>query len=242
MEKKIGIALLCIVGIVVLGLISRWSKDVWIVVDLAIIITCAISGVYLIKSDKKTGLSLKTKNIIKRIFIGLLVVVVLFILFAIYLYIDYSKQEQIRIAERRRRYAEQMKIEEKQRKQDEERKRQETETFLKYWNEPYPFDHKDWTTADFDLKWKFGEQYEKYGEIYVTCEWVIATKSKEKGLAALFSQRPIIELFDKDGFVIATDVDGYTSLAPNQRYFGKFELNKRDALRVRKTGIKWRNY
>lgn len=51
MEKNIGIALLCVAGVILLGLIARFPYAVWVVVDLGAIIVCAVSGFKLLKKQ-----------------------------------------------------------------------------------------------------------------------------------------------------------------------------------------------
>ena len=49
MYKNIGIALLCVAGIILLGLIARFPYAVWVVIDLGTIIICGVSGFKLLK-------------------------------------------------------------------------------------------------------------------------------------------------------------------------------------------------
>lgn len=234
MERKIGIVLLCVVGVAILSLISDRSKDIRIIIDLAIIIVCGISGIYLLWSKKKEEARSKNKKITKKIIIGSLTFIITLILSIIYFDINYDKQEQTRMGKERKGYTKQLEIEQ-------ERKEKEGEVFLEYWDKPYPLDHQEWSNADFDLQWKFTDQTKKYSEIYITCEWVMRTHLKDRGNLTFYA-RPTIQLLDEDKHVIASDTDEYTTTARSQRYSGKFELKKQDAMRVRTTGVKWRHH
>ena len=47
--KNMGIALLVTAGVVLLGLIIKLPHSVWIIIDLGVIIVCAIVGFKLLK-------------------------------------------------------------------------------------------------------------------------------------------------------------------------------------------------
>ena len=47
--KNMGVALLVVAGVVLFGLIARFPYSVWVVIDLGVIITCAIVGINLLK-------------------------------------------------------------------------------------------------------------------------------------------------------------------------------------------------
>jgi len=47
--KNMGIALLVVAGVVLLGLLARFPYAVWVIIDLGVIITCAIVGFNLLK-------------------------------------------------------------------------------------------------------------------------------------------------------------------------------------------------
>ena len=47
--KNMGVALLVVAGVVLLGIIARFPYSVWVVIDLGVIIVCAVVGVKLLK-------------------------------------------------------------------------------------------------------------------------------------------------------------------------------------------------
>ena len=49
MYKNIAIANFIVAGVILVGLLMRFSRSVWIEVDLALAITCIVCGIKLIK-------------------------------------------------------------------------------------------------------------------------------------------------------------------------------------------------
>ena len=47
--KNMGVALLVVAGVVLLGIIARFPYSVWVIIDLGVIIVCAIVGFKLLK-------------------------------------------------------------------------------------------------------------------------------------------------------------------------------------------------
>ena len=49
MNKNIAIANFIVAGVILIGLLLRFPRSVWIQIDLAIAITCIVCGIKLIK-------------------------------------------------------------------------------------------------------------------------------------------------------------------------------------------------
>jgi len=47
--KNMGIALLVVAGVMLLGIIVRFPYEVWLVIDIGVIITCSVIGFAILK-------------------------------------------------------------------------------------------------------------------------------------------------------------------------------------------------
>jgi len=234
MKRKIGIILLCTVMAGVLALFFDRLNDTRLIIDLAIIIACGTAGFYILRAKKKEKTKSDGRKITKRIAVGFLTLIAVIILSAVYFDVIRTGRDQIRMDGERKKFVRRLELEQ----ETEEKKGQ---AFLDYWEKPYPLEHQEWGNDDFDLKWKFTDQTKKNGEIYVACEWTIQTHLKDRGNLTFYT-RPIIQLLDEYETVIASDTDEYTTTARSQIYSGEFKVKKKDALRVCKTGVKWRHH